>query len=126
MNPAYTVWLRLKIEKPTDVEYLTKRLANSDTLVGLGRPGYVSIAFQRHAETADAAITTAVSEVRALPWDGELSAYLQEPLNFTPELREAFAVAEEAARCNKCGRMIFCGAQGLCSTPDCPLKQRMP
>lgn len=122
MNPVYTVWLRLKVDNPADVEYLEERLSNSDTLVGHGRQGIVSIAFLRQASSPGAAVGIAVQEVRALPWSGELSASVNEP--FTTEQRNALAAGEEAARCNKCGRMIFCGAHGLCGEPDCPLKER--
>lgn len=38
---------------------------------------------------------------------------------------DAWAEAEEKARCSKCGRMIFCGdLDKMCGDPDCGLKKK--
>ena len=43
---------------------------------------------------------------------------------FSKENIAKLAKIEEDIACKKCGRIIYCGADSLCSDPDCELKTR--
>ena len=50
-----------------------------------------------------------------------LRKYLERTADDFKRMVEAFRDMPEP-KCNKCGRVIYCGANTLCKEPDCGLK----
>lgn len=44
---------------------------------------------------------------------------------FSKESLEEWSKIEDDIACKKCGRVIYCGADSLCSDPECELKTRV-
>jgi len=66
MEFEFTLTYRLA-EHDNDQDAIVERLGAAectDTLVGTGRPGYLAIQFAREAEDAEAALLSALADVR--------------------------------------------------------------
>lgn len=66
MGFEFTLRYRLA-EDDSDQDAIVERLGAAgctDTLVGIGRPGYLAIQFGREAENAEAALLSALADVR--------------------------------------------------------------
>lgn len=66
--------------------------------------------------------------VKELPSIEEAKRRMEEYIRKNPITKEHLAMwaeAEEKARCEKCGRVIFCGdLDKMCDDTDCDLKNR--
>lgn len=71
MEYIFTLRYQL-VDNGRDPDAVVERLGRAgceDALVGIGSPGQLALEFTREAETADAALCSALADVReAIPW----------------------------------------------------------
>ena len=91
----YTFTLKYQLtEDDSDPDGLVERLGEAgcdDALVGIGQPGRLALEFTREADSADAAVRSALADVRSAVPSARLIERMERPRVYQMTLRDSMS-----------------------------------